>query len=348
MNKEVKDKEGITYKRKKKKKKSNFKVFFKFIAYELIFGIIIAPFLLLYGPFTNAKSMFVGTAMKSMNYQWLATTFLSEDKINSILGVATLEDGEASIEANENLIKLPKSYDDSIKYQLLDGNENFIGHVITVATPTRVSVGYTSKLNDENRIGETTSQIAISNGAIAAVNGGAFKDEADTKKWTANGGTPSGVIISQGKVLYDDLNGKSVGMIGITKSGILIIGNYTLDELLDKKVTEAVSFDTTILVLGGKMTPMKGNGGEGSSPRTLIGQKADGSIVLVVLDSKIEGSRMAATLKESQEVMYKLGCITAGTLDGGKSATMYYQDDVVNNPSYAYGERSIPTAIIVR
>ena len=333
--------------KKRKKKKSNLKTFLKFIAYELVFGMITGPAILLYGPFDNAKSIFVGTAMNSMHYNWLATTFLSDEKINDILGKSTQEESSTT-EVDENLIKVSKNYNSNIKYQILDGNDNFVGHVLTVASPSRIHIGYTSKLNDENKVGETTSQIAINNDAVAAVNGGAFKDEANSEQWTANGGTPSGVIISNGEVLYDDLKGRAVGMIGITKGGILIVGQYTLNQLVQKKVTEAVSFDTTLLVSGGKMTPMKGDGGGGSSPRTLIGQKADGSIILVVLDARVDGSRVAATLKEAQEVMYKLDCVTAGTLDGGKSATMYYDDDVVNNPSYAYGERSIPTAIIVK
>lgn len=333
-------------KKKRAVKKFSWKLLVGFLAFELVFTAATAPFVLLYGPFENAKSRFVGTAMSSMNYQWLATTFLSDEKIAEITGQT--ESTDSIGEQDESLIHIPKVQDNSIKCVTLDNNENFQGYALIVSDPTRIHVGYTSKLNSPNPEGETTSQIAINNNAIAAINGGAFTDEADTAQWTANGGTPSGVIISEGEVIYDDTNGVPKGTIAMTKQGQLVVGTFSTNELLKKNVTEAVSFETTVLVYNGKPTAMSGDGGGGTSPRTLIGQRADGSIVLVVLDSKIQGSRIAATIKEAQEVMVKLDCVTAATLDGGKSATMYYNDEVINTPSYALGERSIPTAIIVK
>ncbi len=333
-------------KKRKVVKKFSWKLLIGFLIFELVFTAATAPFVLLYGPFENAKSRFVGTAMSSMNYQWLATTFLSNEKIAEITGQT--ESSDEIGEQDESLIHIPKVQDNSIKCITLDNNDNFQGYALIVSDPTRIHVGYTSKLNSSTPEGETTSQIAINNNAIAAVNGGAFTDEADTAQWTANGGTPSGIIISNGKVVYDDTNDVPKGSIAMTKQGQLVVGTFSTNELLKKNVTEAVSFETTILVYNGKATSMSGDGGGGSSPRTLIGQRADGSIVLVVLDSKIQGSRIAATIKEAQEVMVKLECVTAATLDGGKSATMYYNDELINTPSYAFGERSIPTAIIVK
>ncbi|MBE6047405.1 MAG: exopolysaccharide biosynthesis protein [Clostridium sp.] len=332
--------------KKKVIRKFSWKLLISFLVFELVFTAITAPFVLLYGPFENAKSRFVGTAMASMNYQWLATTFLSDEKIAQITGQSQNSDNMG--EQDESLIHIPKVQDNTIKCITLDNNDNFQGYALIVSDPTRIHVGYTSKLNSSNPEGETTSQIAINNDAIASVNGGAFTDEADTAQWTANGGTPSGIIISNGKVIYDDTNNDSKGTVAMTKQGQLVVGTFSISELLNKNVTEAVSFDTDILVYNGKATSIVGDGGKGTSPRTLIGQKTDGSIVLVVLDAKNQGSRIAATIKEAQEVMVKLECVTAATLDGGKSATMYYNDELINTPSYAFGERSIPTAIIVK
>lgn len=333
-------------KKRKVVKKFSWKLLIGFLIFELVFTAATAPFVLLYGPFENAKSRFVGTAMASMNYQWLAKTFLSDEKIAEITGQT--EGSEDIGEQDASLIHIPKVQDNKIKCITLDNNDNFQGYALIVNDPTRIHVGYSSKLNLSNPEGETTSQIAINNDAIAAVNGGAFTDEADTAQWTANGGTPSGIIISSGKVIYDDTSNNPKGTIAMTKQGQLVVGTFSTKELLNKNVTEAVSFETTILVYNGRATSMSGDGGGGTSPRTLIGQRADGSIVLVVLDAKTHGSRMAATLKEAQEVMVKLECVTAATLDGGKSATMYYNDELINTPSYAFGERSIPTAIIVK
>ncbi|MBD7911357.1 MULTISPECIES: phosphodiester glycosidase family protein [Clostridium] len=322
-------------------RKFSWKLLIGFMIFQLFFTVITAPFILFYGPFQNAKSMFVGGAMGSMHYQWLATTFLSKEQINKILGKSEVEEDVST--DGSGLISIPKNHDDNIKYATLENNDKFRGHVLTVSDPTRIKIGYTSKLKKE---GETTSQIAENNKAVAGVNGGAFSDEANSQAWTANGGTPSGVIITGGKVIYDDTSGSKQGTILMTKDGRLVAGNYTTKELLSKGASEAVSFNTDILVSNGKAAKLQYHMG-GSSPRTIIGQKQDGSILLVVLDSK-NNNRIAATLDEAQEIMLDLGCVTAATLDGGKSATMYYNDEVVNTPSYAFGERYIPTAVIVK
>ena len=80
----------------------------------------------------------------------------------------------------------------------------------------------------------------------------------------------------------------------------------------------------------------------------MIGQRSNGAIVFVVLDSKLPGGRIAATLKEAQQVMISLDCWTAVNLDGGKSTTMYFNGEVINNPSNALGERPIASGFIVK
>ena len=66
---------------------------------------------------------------------------------------------------------------------------------------------------------------------------------------------------------------------------------------------------------------------------------------MLVIDGRGVSS-LGATLKEAQEVIYKLGAVNAINLDGGKSTTMYYDGEVRNTPSYS--ERTIPTAVIVK
>lgn len=331
-------------KKLKKKKKFNWKLFVEFMIFQLIFSCLTAPIILLYGPFETAKSRFVGTAMGSMHYKWLATSFLSDSKIEEITGRS---ENKKSMNDEESIIDIPKEKDSTITHSILSENSNFVGHVLFVKDSTRIKVGCTSKLNVE---GETTSQIAENNNAVAAINGGAFTGDNDGQEWTGNGGNPTGVIISNGKVVFDDSNNKKCGTIGMTKEGRLIMGHYTLDELIEKNVTESVSFDQMMLLVDkGELVDLSGkDGGGGGVPRTLIGQKQDSTIVLVVLNSKKPGGSEGATFKEAQEVMLKLGCVTAGTLDGGKSTTMYYDGEVVNIPSYSLGERYIATAIIVK
>lgn len=328
-----------------KKKKFSFKLLLGFIVFQIIFTSITAPFILLYGPFENAKINYLGTAMNSMNYQWLATTFMSKDKIDTLLGrnEEVFIDTEFSV---EDLIELPKVKDDSINYYTFvgTGKSKFNGYVLEVPDPTRVKVGVSSMLGT---VGEKTSEIAKNYNAIAAINGGAFTDASDDEEWTQNGGIPSGLIISEGVRIHDDITDrkKKFATTIITKQGYLKAGNYSMNEIDNMKdISEALTFGPVLISGGVKVSPLPETG---TSPKTLLGQKKDGTMVLVVLDSNTD-TRLCANIREAQDVMYNLGCVTAINLDGGKSTTMYYDGEVVNNPSNNIGERAIASGFIVK
>lgn len=348
MNKNT-DKKNIKRRPKPKSKKGKVKNkrvsgknLIMFLLFEFIFTVFTFPFLLLYGPFNNAKSTYVGAAMTSMTHQYLAKWFLSDEKINKILGNNSTEATDETTNASE--INIPKVKDDTIEFYELADNPKFTGYYLLVKDPTRVKVGCTTKLNEE---GQTTSQIAENYNAVAAINGGAFVDQSSTSQWTGNGGIPSGIVMSGGKVIHNDLGeGNKTELLAIDKQGVMIVGKYSIDDLKEKNIQEALSFGPT-LVVNGKMTPMSGDGGWGIAPRTAIGQRQDGAMILLVIDGRGVGS-LGATLKETQEIMYQLGAVNAINLDGGKSTTLYYDEEVRNTPSNSMGERAIPTAIIVK
>lgn len=81
------------------------------------------------------------------------------------------------------------------------------------------------------------------------------------------------------------------------------------------------------------------------NPRTLLGQKKNGTFVLVVVDGRSKISD-GVTAKQSAEIMKELDCWNAINLDGGGSSEMIVNDEIVNKPSDGK-ERSIGSAIIV-
>ncbi|MGL5206108.1 MAG: phosphodiester glycosidase family protein [Acidaminococcaceae bacterium] len=70
----------------------------------------------------------------------------------------------------------------------------------------------------------------------------------------------------------------------------------------------------------------------GRAPRTAIGVKADGSILLVVAEGRSEDSA-GLTLNELAAYMVKLGAREAMNFDGGGSSEMVLNRKVMNNPS---------------
>lgn len=334
-----KRKKKINSKYIKKRKKRSFFNILLFLLYEFTFFVITFPFILLYGPFENAKRTYVGSVMTTMNHQYLVKWFLSDEEIEGIIGKESLDSNNDTTDIQT--INISGRNDNTIKTYTIDGNPKFKGYYIVVNDPKRVKIGTSSKLETE---GETTSEIAEHNNAIAAINGGAFIDKTSVE-WTGTGAFPDGIVISNGKVIWDSIpDGTKTDLFGITNKGVLIVGKYSENELKNLNVEEALSFGPT-LIINGKKTNITIDGG--IAPRTAIGQKKDGSIILMVIDGRSLTS-LGATYTEVQDIMYKLGAINAINLDGGKSTTMYFDGDIINSPSNSMGERTIPTAVIVK
>jgi exopolysaccharide biosynthesis protein len=302
------------------------------------------PFMLYYGPFENARSTMVGAAMTTLSHQWIATAFLSDDRISEILNQSKIADITQNADNGDGEVELKDIHDDTIERYEVDGN-TFTGYLLVIKDPKRVKVGYSSKLG---KAGETTSKIAKTNSAAAAINAGGFTDEsASGKQWTGNGGLPRGIIMSKGEPIHNDYKDDNVkdDIVAMTEEGLLLVGKHSVKQLKQKGVTDAVSFGPALIV-NGKKTITSGDGGWGKAPRTAIGQRKDGAILLLVLDGK-QIKRLAATLRDVQDVLYEHGAYTASNLDGGSSTTMYYDGKVINEPDSALGERSIPSVIYV-
>ena len=110
-------------------------------------------------------------------------------------------------------------------------------------------------------------------------------------------------------------------------------------------VQEAITFGPA-LVVNGQGTITSGDGGWGMAPRTAIGQKKDGAILMLVIDGR-QASSLGATLKDVQDIMLQYDAYTATNLDGGSSTTMYHEGEVINNPANSLGERSVPSILYV-
>lgn len=333
-----------------KRKNSKLKLAIYFIAFQILFGILTAPWIVYYGPFNNLKKNIVGAAMTTYSHQFIATLFLSDAEIQKIrnggdVGVSNYKDEDLSqinVASNDDTIQTEK---------VTSENGKFSGQLLIIHNPKKVKIGYSSQLGVE---GQKTSQIAKNNNAIAAINGGGFQDKGanSTQLWTGTGAFPIGIIISKGKVVYPksgNYNEKQYGVSGLTRNGILVVGNYTINELLTKNVTEAINFGPNLIV-NGVVQNRDENGNnidsQGTQPRTAIGQRKDGAILLLVIDGR-QGFQMGASIKDVQQIMLKEKAYNAVNLDGGASTTMYYNGRVINNPCDKFGERTVSTAIYV-
>ena len=314
-----------------------------FLVFQIITFLITMPILVYYGPFKNVRNIIVESSMTSLKHQWIATKFLSQNRINFILNENKTENvAQSNEEELKKQIVIDNNNDDMEIYEIK--GKKFKGEVLIVHNPKRIKIGYTKKLGEE---GQTTSNIAKEYGAVAAINGGGFLGSTDGIAWTGTGGIPRGIIMCNGKIVYSDINDKNekFSVMGITNEGYLIVGEHSINELYHLNVIEALSFGPSLIVNGEKSIK-NGDGGWGIAPRTAIGQRKDGAIILLVVDGR-QAESLGATLKDIQDALYELGAYNATNLDGGFSTTMYYNGKIINKPPDILGERAIPSIVYV-
>lgn len=214
---------------------------------------------------------------------------------------------------------------------------SYSGKMMVVHDPSRLFVGVCGDYTKEGVTGRTLSSMAKSYDATAGINGGGFRDDGGL----GNGGTPIGLVITKGELVFGEPD-KKYEIIGFNKNNVFIVGTMTGQQALDAGIRDALSF-SPILVMNGKASSVSGTGG-GLNPRTAIGQRADGAVLLLVIDGR-QPSSLGATYADLIDVMLEYGAVNAANLDGGNSSGMYYNGSIVNRGLLT---RGLPTCFLVK
>ena len=124
--------------------------------------------------------------------------------------------------------------------------------------------------------------------------------------------------------------------------------NKSAKQLVKLGVRDAVT-SKPFLIINGKALYTKGNGGYGYDARTAIGQRADGVMLLLVVEAN-DSRTNGASMKELTKVFQDYGAINAAALDGGTSSVMVEKglliSDPINTP-FVHQTRKIATSFIV-
>ncbi len=304
-----------------------------FLLFQIFFGVLLGPFLVFWGPFDALKGMAVGAIVTSRHPR-VASIWLTPADIERIMNKSQEEQpGAVGTEVQKTVTQNV----DGIQIEDIKGR-GWKGKVMLIKDPSRVIVACTGALGAS---GQRVTELVKSSNTVAGINAGGFTDP----NGTGNGAFPMGITLSQGKLVHNDGGNKPQDMIGLDSNGKLIVGSMTLAQLQAKGVRDAVSFFPALVTNGRGV--VKGDGGWGPGPRTGIGQKADGTILLVVIDGR-QLQSLGATLRDLQNVFLEYGAVTAANLDGGSSTTMVYNGEVIDKPADIFGERYVPTAFVVK
>lgn len=330
-----------------------FLLFLLVTALLLVGALYCALQVLINGPSTTARDLFVRTVCETSAAGFLAEMFLTDEQIETIvLGSSEVE----YVETDTSLIQLPENNEstqpsdgpatdewglidedgDGIILETVNG-EGFSGHLMIVLDPSRVIMG--SVPEQYGGRGYTVGGMAEKFGAVASINAGGFYDP----DGTGNGSTPEGVAVYDGKVYtFGGYDHKKEGFAGFDSNHILHVGNFTLAQIRERDIQYGVSFGPVLIVNG----EMQDNLVSGVNPRTGIAQRSDGAVMLLVIDGRQLHSQ-GATYEDMAEVFLKYGAVNAYNLDGGSSSMMWFNGEYVNKSASLIGIRPVPTTFLV-
>jgi exopolysaccharide biosynthesis protein len=171
-----------------------------------------------------------------------------------------------------------------------------------------------------------TSETATANNAILAINGDYY------------GANSTGYVIKNG-ILYRDAvrDNASYGDLAIYADGsfeIVYEDEVTAQELIDKGVVNLLAFGPSLVEDGEIVVDTSTEVGRAmaSNPRTAIGIIDENHYIIVVADGRTTESE-GLSLYQMAEIMKEYGATTAYNLDGGGSSTLYFNGQVINNPT---------------
>lgn len=211
--------------------------------------------------------------------------------------------------------------------------KRYLGYIAVIDDPSRVYLGTCGGFSDEGA-GKRVDEIADAAGAILAVNGGGFSDPGGVGR----GGMPTGIVIENGVLR----SGSRCHAVGVDENGVLHAGYYSGQEFMDMGMRWAVSYGPTLLI-NGEIQEFNNTLEE---PRTAVGQRADGAIVLLSIQGR-QVSALGVTLRELSEILLDYGVIEASNLDGGASSNIYFNGEYINIANGSGYVRPMPTAVLV-
>ena len=170
-----------------------------------------------------------------------------------------------------------------------------------------------------------TSAIAADNDAIIAINGDYY------------GGRAAGYVIRNGVLYRSTSAGDDQQDLVIYADGTFEVvseGGVSAETLLKNGARQVFSFGPGLVSDGTVTVTADEEVGRAktTNPRTAIGEISPLHYVMVVADGRTSKST-GLSLYELAEYLQSLGVTTAYNLDGGGSSTLYFNGQVINNPT---------------
>lgn len=337
-------------------KKKNKIAIFTFIFIDLC---IVMFLFLSYGPINYFRDLLITTAMSTKSHKYLAYTLYDDGTILSVLKnnyTKEITDDTDTSHIKLTDIKEQDNYDSKYEEQILKKDEEndlykvislsgngYKGYLVAIYDPTRISLVISKYLGSS---GQFLNTMAKEQNAKVAINAAGFVDVGGA----GDGGTPTGQMIQNGKLVWNGAaTGWGGGLAGFNKDGILMLTHSSAADAIKAGMVDGVEFGP-FLVVNGQAAEIKGNGGRGVHPRTILAQRQDGIVLFFIIDGRQPGYSIGISLADMTDLLLKYKAYNAVNLDGGASSSLNINGKIINKPCAvsATGERPIPAAWMLK
>ena len=299
----------------------------------IVVGLALMMNLIFNGPSTAARDMLTMSLLEPSATKWIPGLFMSDELVDEIKNQgkdeAPLEDvnlDDIVIMDSSNLAASDEwaAYPDGIRIESYAG-KTFNAHIMLIQDPSRVYLGLSSYDGfSTSKPGKRLNVAIEDEGASAAVNAGAFND--DGTAGAQVGSVPSGMVIHGGKVVSNVKNAAFPGGFGgfTNENKFVVAESMTESQAMELGIRDGCEFGP-VLIVNGVANQQVYSGNSGYNPRTVIGQRADGVVIIICADGRQAGS-LGATYKDMIDLLTAYGAVNACNMDGGSSSVMLYRD----------------------
>ena len=214
------------------------------------------------------------------------------------------------------------NYPDGLYIEEVKG-KTFNAYVMVIQDPSKVYMATSSTPFSKDKPGLRINEAIAKEGAIAAINAGAFFDNGTSS--TVVGSVPEGLVIAGGEVLWKTGQAPENGFVGFNYDNVMVVDHtMTATRAKELNIRDGCCFGPA-LIINGTVNQKAYSSNSGFNPRTAIGQRADGAVIFVCIDGRQAGS-LGGTYKDMINIMLEYGAVNACNLDGGSSTVMVYED----------------------
>ncbi len=315
------------------------------------------------GPSPYARNILTMSMLESSGMKWFPGLFIGSemvDKIQQDVQTPVMDDVSSS---DQIVIRPPstgssewKDHPDGIRIEYISG-DTYNAYVMLIRDPSAVYMATSTEKFSTSIPGTRITDEIVTQGALAAINAGAFYDNGTSDPIV--GSVPQGLVVADGEVVWTSGSAPEQGFVGFNKDNVLVVANsMTASKAKELNIRDGCCFGP-VLVMNGQENMKALNSNSGWNPRTAIGQRADGTVIFLCIDGRQAGS-IGASYKDVINIMIEYGAVNACNLDGGSSTVMMYKDTVgkmgekdqihmINNYSVLQKEpRRMPTFFMVR